>query len=102
MFREKGLYDRMVGIEKELVLLRGEIERQQGMLAIYRDVVEGQAKHIDKLLDRAMARELKEYKTFTLPEGPQVGLRESYNPMADEELAGRVVVEEELGGKSER
>jgi hypothetical protein len=104
MFREKGLYDRMVGIEKELVLLRGEIERQQGMLAIYRDVVEGQAKHIDKLLDRAMARELKEYKTFTLPEGPHmgIGVREIYNPMADEELAGRVVVEEELGGKSER
>ena len=102
MFGKKGLYDRMVGIEKELVLLRGEIERQQGMLAIYRDVVEGQAKHIDKLLDRAMARELKEYKTFTLPEVPAIGLREVYNPMADEELAGRVVVEEELGGKSER
>lgn len=101
MWHKRELLNRLVGIEKELVMLKGEIERQQGMVAIYRDVMEGQQKHIDKLLDRAMARELKEYKTFTLPEGPTVSYS-SYGPDSDEELAGRVVTEEELSGESKR
>lgn len=102
MFRRRELMDRVVGIEKELVSLRGEIGRQQGMVAIYRDVVEMQHKHIGELLDRAMSRELKEYKTFTLPESPRVYTQEVYNPLMDEELSGRVVTEGELDGQSER
>jgi hypothetical protein len=101
MWYKKELLSRLVGIEKELALLRGEIDRQQGMMVIYKDVVVEQRKHIDSLLDRAMSRELKEYKTFSLPEGQQVMTR-VYNPMVDEELAGRVVTEGELDGNSER
>lgn len=102
MFRKKELMDRVVGIEKELVSLRGEIERQQGMVAIYRDVVEQQQKHIEQLLDRAMSRELKEYKTFTLPEVSRMArIRTGYNPLEDEELTGRIVTEGELDGQSE-
>jgi len=63
----------------------------------YKVLIDQQVKQIDKLMDRLMARDIQELKTFTLPEG-QVELK--YDPRADEGLAGEIVEMEEESGST--
>lgn len=86
----------IVGLQKEIVELRKEIERQQASIASYRDLVEQLIRREDGLLDRLMARNLKELKYLRLPEVTVQGKEGEYDYGADEELAGSVLGKEDL------
>lgn len=94
--------DRLGDLKKELVELKGEVARQQASIVSYRDLVEQLLKREDLLLDRLMARNLKELKVLRLPEVVMRGSEGDYDLEGDEELAGSVLGREELEGLSGR
>jgi hypothetical protein len=76
---------------KGLAEVKAELARQQGIIAVYDQMVTRQQGTIDKLLDRIQAGSFREFKqgeamTVTYP-----AAQEFYEPLEDEELAGTTV-----------
>ena len=80
-----------------MVELRGEVARQQSVIAAFDLMVRGQQRMIERLLDRLQAKDFKELKSFTVPMETEIALSrvgEVYNPLGDEDMAGMVVRDE--------
>ena len=76
---------------KGLAEVKAELARQQGIIAVYDQMVTRQQVTIDRLLDRIQAGSFREFKqgeamTVTYPV-----TQEFYEPLEDEELAGMTV-----------
>lgn len=91
---------------KGLVELKGEVARQQGIIATQDLTIQRQQKVIERLLDRIQAPSFRELKVGTSePVFDAKGIAEFYNPPGgDEDLVGMAVPMEEgpTGGKVEQ
>lgn len=82
---------------KGMVELRGEVARQQSVIAAFDLMVRGQQRMIERLLDRLQAKDFRELKSFSVPGDAELWsarVGEVYNPLADEDMAGMVVRDE--------
>lgn len=83
---------------KGLVEVKGELARQQSVIAVYDSTVQRQQAVIEKLLDRIQSKDLKELKTYESLV-PATLEKEFYNPEEDESNIGMAIpVEEKPGG----
>lgn len=57
-------------------------------------IIDRQEKQIQQLHDRLLAKDLPQYKEYTLPETEGTSNSDGYHPEYDEELAGSVIDDE--------
>jgi hypothetical protein len=74
-----------------LIEVKGELARQQGIIAVYDNVVVRQQALIERLLDRIQAGSFKELKLAEAVTMAPRDVEEFYDPLRDEELAGLAV-----------
>jgi hypothetical protein len=71
----------LIRIEEKLGQILGDQE-------VYEDLIIRQERRIDNLLDRVMAKNLPEHKTYNYPNESEQEI--PFDPLEDEELAGTI------------